>query len=109
MKMPRALKCECRFCKNEKDFDPQRHLLEKFEKNEVVLFVGAGISTENLSYCQTTFYEEIRGQLTLPDTPSFPELMTKYCALPDGRIKLLQKIKRQLDYLRHTRRYSKCL
>jgi len=98
MKMPRASKCECAYCKNDKGFAPQEHLLEKLQKSEVILFVGAGISTENKSYCQSTFYEEIQAELNLRDNPTFPELMTKYCALPDGRIKLLQRIKKRFDY-----------
>ena len=93
MKTLRAPKCECAYCKNDKDFALHGHLLEKLQNREVILFVGAGLSTENKSYCQSTFYEEVHAELNLRDNPTFPELMTKRCALPDGRIKLLQKIK----------------
>jgi NAD-dependent SIR2 family protein deacetylase len=65
---------------------------------DVVVFVGAGISTENPTYCQSTLYDEIRRELGLSDTPSFPKLMSKYCKQPDGRLKLLAKIKERIEY-----------
>jgi NAD-dependent SIR2 family protein deacetylase len=90
--------CGCAHCSKEKPFTPPEHLISKVAAGEVVLFVGAGISTENRTYCQSTFYDEIRGELKLSETPSFPELMELYCGLPDGRIKLLENIKARIDY-----------
>lgn len=90
--------CNCIGCRGDKKFDFPDHLLEKIQGGEVVLFAGAGISTENPAHCKATFYEEIRAELEAQDAPSFPELMTRYCASPDGRIKLLEKIKRRFDY-----------
>lgn len=90
--------CGCAHCSKEKPFSSPEHLVSKFVAGEVVLFVGAGISTENRTYCQSTFYDEIRSELKLTETPSFPELMTEYCRLPDGRIRLLGKIKARIDY-----------
>jgi NAD-dependent SIR2 family protein deacetylase len=90
--------CKCAFCRNDKDFVPPPHLVEKIASGDVVLFAGAGISTENKTYCQSTFYEDVRAELKITDTLSFPDLMTKFCELPDGRIKLLEKIKNRFDY-----------
>jgi NAD-dependent SIR2 family protein deacetylase len=73
-------------------------LLEKIEKGEVAIFAGAGISTENKLHCQHTFYEQIQSELKTTNNPTFPQLMTEYCALPDGRLKLLQKIKERFEY-----------
>ncbi|MCW0217769.1 MAG: SIR2 family protein, partial [Prosthecobacter sp.] len=53
---------------------------------------------ENRTYSQSTFYDEVRAELERTDHPSFPDLMTAYCELPDGRIRLLQKIKSRIDY-----------
>jgi hypothetical protein len=92
--------CGCAYCRNEKIFVPPEHLLETIAAGEVVLFAGAGISTENTTYCQSTFYDEVRAELKLSDNPPFPELMTKYCELPDGRIRLLEKIKHRFDYFK---------
>jgi NAD-dependent SIR2 family protein deacetylase len=90
--------CGCAFCSKEKPFVSSEHLLSAIASGDVVLFVGAGISTENSTYCQSTLYEEVRAELRLSDTPSFPELMSKYCNMPDGRIRLLEKIKARIDY-----------
>jgi NAD-dependent SIR2 family protein deacetylase len=65
---------------------------------DAVLFVGAGISTENKSYCQATFYDKIRDELGVSDNPPFPELMSMFCRQSDGRIRLLEKIKSRIDY-----------
>jgi hypothetical protein len=75
-------------------------LIDKLSSGEVVLFCGAGISTENKTYCQSTFYEEIQADLGIAETLPFPELMSKFCELPDGRIKLLEKIKHRIDYFK---------
>jgi NAD-dependent SIR2 family protein deacetylase len=90
--------CVCAFCRNEINFDFPDHLLDKIAEGEVVLFAGAGISTENKVHCQSTLYEEIRASLATTSDLSFPELMDAFCAQPDGRIKLLEKIKRRFDY-----------
>ena len=88
----------CPHCEDEQPFDLPQHLLEKFKTGDVVLFVGSGISTENKKHCQTTFYEDIRTELKASDNPPFPALITRYCATPDGRIRLIQKIKSRFDY-----------
>jgi hypothetical protein len=59
MKKPHPDECACAICCNEKDFDFPEHLLDKIASGDVVIFAGAGISTENRSYCQSTLYEQI--------------------------------------------------
>lgn len=98
MKRSHPKECECAVCSKEKPFVAPEHLLSQIAAGNVVLFVGAGISTENRTYCQHTFYDEVRAELKISERPSFPELMSTYCSLPDGRIKLLQKIKHRIDY-----------
>jgi hypothetical protein len=39
--------CGCNLCSKEKPFTSPEHLTSKIVAGEVVLFVGAGISTEN--------------------------------------------------------------
>jgi hypothetical protein len=87
-------------CAYDKPFALPDHLLEKIKAGNVVVFAGAGISTENKNHCTSTFYEEVQADLKLKDGLGFPELMTKFCELPDGRIKLLEKIKRRIDYFK---------
>src|SRR5258708_6812861 len=90
--------CVCAYCRNNKPFVTPQHLLEKVAKGEVVVFAGAGISTENKTYARTTFYDEIRSELKLADNLSFPKLMDALCSQPDGRLKLLEKIKKRFNY-----------
>src|SRR5579859_1537755 len=92
--------CECSMCKNDKDFSLPEHLFAKILDGEVILFAGAGISTENKESCSTTFYEAIREKLRIDVDLSFPALMDVYCAQSDGRIKLIENIKSRFDYFK---------
>ena len=98
MTQPHPNDCVCAFCSIDKEFSFPEYLIDKIANGEVVLFVGAGISTENKAHCQSTFYEEIRADLKSTGDLSFPKLMDAYCSRPDGRIKLLEKIKHRFDY-----------
>jgi NAD-dependent SIR2 family protein deacetylase len=98
MDRPRKLNCGCPLCRNIKNFATPEHLLEKIENKEVVIFAGAGISTENKLHCQHTFYEQIQSELATSQSQTFSRLMTEYCALPDGRLRLLQRIKERFEY-----------
>lgn len=90
--------CECAYCKNEKDFTFPRELLERISDGNVVIFAGAGISTENPAHCNTTFYTEIKHQLDEKRDLDFPSLMDEYCKQVDGRIKLVHSIKKRIEY-----------
>ena len=68
---------------------------------KVTIFAGAGISTESRSVLKHTFYESIAEELKVaPSSFTFPELMEKYCALPNGRFKLLKEIRDRFDHIR---------
>jgi SIR2-like domain len=90
--------CGCAYCKSEKGFSFPRDLLDRIVAGDVVVFAGAGISTENPINCTTTFYEDIRQELGESRDLDFPSLMDEYCSQPDGRIKLITKIKERIDY-----------
>lgn len=98
MKKKHSPGCGCAYCDKNKPFTPPEHLISSIASGDVVVFVGAGISTENPTYCQSTFYDEIQSELQLTDTLSFPKLMSKYCKQPDGRLKLLSRIKARIEY-----------
>jgi len=89
------------FCRSFRDFVLPDHLLDQLSKGNVVIFAGAGVSTEAKTVFPWTLYEEIHSELKLKDSdqPSFPALMSKYCRRPDGRIKLIQHIHRRLNYV----------
>lgn len=66
---------------------------------KIVLFAGAGVSTEAKGVMPNTFYNEIRHILgeTGPNR-SFPDIMQDFCATPSGKIGLIQRIKDHFDY-----------
>jgi len=65
---------------------------------ELLIFAGAGISTESRRAYGGTFAERIAGELGLKEMPSFPALMSAYEAT-HGRRQLLQRIRARLDYV----------
>lgn len=94
-------RCKCVFCRSFRDFELPDHLLDQLSKGNVVIFAGAGVSTEDRTVFPWTLYEEIYSEIKLKDSdrPSFPALMSKYCQRPDGRIKLIQHIHKRLNYV----------
>lgn len=91
--------CDCALCKNNHAFDLSEDLVNEFINGNVVLFVGAGVSTENRNVLKFTFYDEIISELKDVGKLSFPEVMEKYCSKPNGRIKLLSKIKGRFQHI----------
>jgi len=92
----------CAICKHDHDFDMPEDVLDAARTNRLVVFAGAGISTEVPTVMPYTFYDEIARQLGKDPktiTTSFPALMSEYCKQPNGRRKLLQAIKARFDYI----------
>jgi hypothetical protein len=75
-------------------------VLKAAQEGRLVVFAGAGISTESSRVFKETLYEDVAAELELkkPVQSDFPTLMSRYCAQTDGRRKLLEKIKYRLDY-----------
>jgi hypothetical protein len=91
---------DCEIFRDRHHFEPPDHLLAEIAKGNVVIFAGAGISTEARGLFPLTFYDEIRQELRLgqKNTPAFPRLMSLYCEQPDGRRKLLEAIRNRFYY-----------
>lgn len=90
-------KYKCTFC-DEINFDIPKDIIEAIKKEELVIFAGAGISTEGKNVYKSSLYSDINDELGENNDNSFPELMTKYCNLPNGRRKLINKIMERFDY-----------
>ncbi len=76
-------------------------VVEACEAGDLVIFAGAGISTESDLVVPRPLYIEMQLELEMtpdPDRP-FPEVMTAYQEA-HGRAALLQRIKSHLDYVR---------
>lgn len=98
---PHEVLCECVFCKNRRGFNMPAAIVEAIAEERLVIFAGAGVSTESPIVLPRSFYDDIRDELCLEAKidMSFPELMSRYCSQPDGRIRLLRRIKERFDYL----------
>jgi hypothetical protein len=89
----------CYVCKNNLPFDMPARIIEACIAGKLVIFAGAGISTENRVAHQHTFYDEIVEALGIAEAdPSFPQAMSAYCDA-EGRSSLLQRIKHRFDYI----------
>jgi hypothetical protein len=98
--LPHGSACHCAICRRKKKFDVPSELAKLFVDGNIVLFTGAGISTEARSVLGDTFYETI--EYILNDgisNRSFPDLMEAYCNTPAGRISLMEKIRDRFDYV----------
>ncbi len=95
-------RAESLFCKNFHEFELPESLIGEILSNRVVLFAGAGISTEDKSVFPYTFYEQIRSEFKVPESEILPfsNLMTQYCAQPNGRANLLRKFRERFEYVR---------
>lgn len=94
-------KCVCESCMHKKDFDMPNDIIEAVKSERLVLFAGAGISTENKRCYPRTFYEEIKQELDLPDNEQlkFSQVMSMYSKQPNGRRNLIMRIKERFDYV----------
>jgi len=57
--------CECEICKNRLPFDMPQEIIDSIEKGQLVLFAGAGISTETNIIFKETLYEDVLNDLKL--------------------------------------------
>lgn len=66
-----------------------------------MIFAGAGVSTEDAQVFPYKFLDDIRDELEEGAAVGrlFPDVMSSYCARPNGRAKLLRKIRERLSYV----------
>jgi NAD-dependent SIR2 family protein deacetylase len=91
----------CLECRNKRPFNLPAELIEALTARNLVVFAGAGVSTEAMGVFKETLYQDVAYELGLRDADlSFSELMSRFCARPNGRAQLLLKIRKRLDYLK---------
>jgi len=92
---------DCEICRLKKPFVLPKEILDAVVKERLVIFAGAGISTEGRKVFPTTLYEEIKRDLGITDSAaiSFPNLMSEFCQKRDRKA-LMQKIKHRFDYMK---------
>ena len=92
--------CDCAVCRNNHEFASHPDLLTDFAIGKVTIFAGAGISTESRNVLNHTFYDDVAAELNLGSSPpAFPDLMEQYCSKPNGRLKLLTKIRNRFKHI----------
>jgi hypothetical protein len=71
-------------CNNNKPFEIPEDLYENLVKGNVVIFAGAGVSTESAQVFPYKLLDEIRDELEEGAVGSrlFPDVMSSYCAKP---------------------------
>ena len=102
MKHKECSDAECQICKNEKPFDLPQDIVDAIKRENLVIFAGAAISTENKLVYPFSLYEQIKNELKIKSyNGPFSELMSEYCIKNNGKRNLLNKIKDRFEYL-HT-------
>lgn len=91
----------CEICKNNRPFILPGELFDALVHRELVIFAGAGISTEQKNVFPYTLYEDILGEMGYPPDSniSFPKLMSEYCKKKGDRKELVKLIKKRIDYI----------
>ena len=91
----------CAICKDYHDFVVPSDLFEALVNHELVIFAGAGVSTENKVFFPSTLYEDILGELGCSDdkSKSFSEVMSEYCRKTGDRRGLIDRIRDRIDYV----------
>jgi len=93
-------KCDCVVCQNNHEFENHPDLISDFETGRVTIFAGSGISTESRNVLKFTLYDDVAAVLNLASSPpSSPDLMKQYCSQPNGRLKLLSKIRNRFKHI----------
>jgi hypothetical protein len=77
-------------------------IIEAAENHKLVIFAGAGISTEGKNIFPTSLYDDVRYELSDKTSPAltFSELMSLYCKKKNGRRQLLTKIRKRIEYVK---------
>lgn len=89
-------------CKNNRAFDFPQEIIEAAQTGQLIIFAGAGISTESKIVFPSSFYQNVRERLKIPKNQkiSFSKLMSLYCSGPRTRKDLLLEIKERIDYVK---------
>jgi hypothetical protein len=89
---------ECEWCRRRRPFDIPERLVKACIAGDVVIFAGAGVSTEGDAVLPWTLYSEVAAAVGAETDVPFPTAMTTY-EKANGRPALLQKIKERFDYI----------
>ena len=82
------------YCENNQVFDFPEGLLDDLYQGRIVLFAGAGVSTESLVVKGLRFAEQLQQWLGLSDSSGlgFPALLERFCSQRNGKLLFIQKL-----------------
>lgn len=90
-------------CGNNNPFDLNPDILSSFINGKLAIFAGAGISTEGNDIVGYTFYDEILSEMDASSRDlEFPDLISAFCAQPNGRLKFIEKITDRFQNIKST-------
>src|SRR5260221_14023455 len=94
-------KCTCAMCRLNVPFEMPDDIVDECLKGNIVLFAGAGVSTEDRMVLPQTFYEVICEALKIDSRTAgaFPDVMTRFAAQANGRRLLLRMIRDRVTYI----------
>jgi hypothetical protein len=69
---PAGDRSQCEFCRNNRDFSMPRQLYAAIKGGDVVLFAGAGVSTEGRPVAVPSLYEQVCDKLKLDPSEGVP-------------------------------------
>lgn len=97
-----APECFCAICRHNHSFELPIAILDAVSKSSLVIFAGAGVSTESRIVFPWTFYEDICGRISVDPRsgPPFPDAMAAFCSRPNGRAELLGLLQERIQYVR---------
>ena len=86
---------------NNLPFEFPQEVIDACISGNLVVFAGAGISTEQRNVFIDSLYEDLKFDSGIDQKSDidFPELVSTFCNQPNGRKKFLQKLKYRLDYV----------
>ncbi|OFI50223.1 hypothetical protein BG261_08870 [Floricoccus tropicus] len=97
------LNCSCQECSTYPSFIMPEEIIFKAQEKQLVLFCGAGISTESHKVFPSTLYDEVLEYLQKDyaykaNNPSFSILMSEFCkTVPSGREELIRIIEDRFE------------
>ena len=93
--------CNCSICRNKLPFAFPTEIIEAAKNEDLVVFAGAGVSTESKQVFKFTLYEQLCDELGIANNQGidFPSLVSKYCTQINGRQKFLQLLRYRFEYV----------
>ncbi|MDF1909716.1 SIR2 family protein [Mycolicibacterium smegmatis] len=90
--------CQCTHCGLDHDFELPVELVRAAHMRQVVIFAGAGISTEVPTVFPQTVYQRAVEMLQLDEPGSFPEVIEAFVK-KFGRREFIQMVRAKFDYV----------